>query len=44
MSAGLWRASRSARIGVVRQVPGRGPKFHQAEMFWGMGRSQLGSC
>lgn len=31
--------SRPVRICVIRQIPRRDPKFHQAEMFEGVGRS-----
>lgn len=30
---------RPVRIWVIRQMPKRDPKFHQAEMFEGVGRS-----
>lgn len=30
---------RPVRICVIRQMPRRDPKFHQAEMFGGVGRS-----
>lgn len=32
-------SSRPVRIWVIRQMPRREPKFHQAEMFGGVGRS-----
>lgn len=32
-------SNRPVRICVIRQMPRRDPKFHQAEMFEGVGRS-----
>lgn len=32
-------SSRPVKICVIRQMPKREPKFHQAEMFGGVGRS-----
>ena len=32
-------SSRPVRICIVRQIPKREPKFHQVEMFEGVGRS-----
>lgn len=32
-------SNRPVRICVIRQIPSRDPKFHQAEMFEGVGRS-----
>lgn len=32
-------SNRPVRICVIRQMPSRDPKFHQAEMFEGVGRS-----
>lgn len=32
-------SSRPVRIWVIRQMPRSEPKFHQAEMFGGVGRS-----
>lgn len=36
-------SSRPVMICVMRQIPSRDPKFHQAEMFDGVGRSMRAS-